>query len=88
MKNLKNPSAAFVLTLVLGLAVFAGEMPTAPCAPGEMQTPPCASGLAANPGDMGTPTVSPTAPGQLETPPEASFTEIATDVLYSILSLF
>lgn len=87
MKKLKRLSAAVALTCVLGVAAFAE-----PCAePGQTMTPPCAAGQVAAPGDVGSPTSVSTAPGQIPTPPEAqslSFTEIATGVLYSLLSLF
>ena len=47
MKTLKKLSAAVVLTSVLGLSAFAGDMNSPPCAPpepGETQTPPCTGG--------------------------------------------
>jgi hypothetical protein len=87
MKNLKRLSIAVVLACLLGASAFAAE----PCVPGQINTP-CADGQMAAPGDMGTPTSALTAPGQIETPAEAqsqeSFTEIATGVLCSLLSLF
>lgn len=46
MKNLKRLGVAFALTFVLGVAAFAGETLTPPCAPpapGETLTPPCAT---------------------------------------------
>ena len=90
MKNLRKLSAADVLACVFSLSAFAGETSTPPCAPepGQASTPPCAAAL----GGMGTPTVTSTDPGQLETPPapesRTSLTEIAADVLMSILPLF
>lgn len=91
MKNLRKLSAAVVLACVFSLSAFAGETQTPPCAPpdpGETQTPPCAAAF----GDMDTPTGVSTAPGDMGTPTlastETSFTEIATDVLLSVLSLF
>src|SRR5712692_12079019 len=65
MKNLKRLSAAVVLTCVLGLSAFAGEVETPPCAPpvpGELSTPPCtgqvASDASATPGIISTPPAS------------------------------
>ena len=84
MKNLKRLGVAFALTFVLGVAAFAGEMSTGPCAPpdpGEVNTPPCA----AAPRDMGEPPAPSTAPGIAQTP---GFAEIAASVLESLLPLF
>jgi hypothetical protein len=78
MKNLRKLGAAVVLTSVLALSAFAGEIPTPPCAPpepGQTDTPPCA----AAPGNMGTSTVASN---------ETSFTEIAASVLLNVLPLF
>jgi len=86
MKNLRKLGAAVVLTSVLALSAFAGEIPTPPCAPpdpGETHTPPCASAL----GDMETPTEASTAPGDMGNG-GSSFTEIAADVLLNFLPLF
>src|SRR5713226_6444959 len=66
MKNLKRLSAAVVLTCVLGLSAFAGEVETPPCAPpapGDISTPPCAGGqvasdASATPGIISTPPAS------------------------------
>jgi hypothetical protein len=89
MKNLKRLGAAVVLTLALGLSALAGEAQTPPCAdPGQVQTPPCAASQMATPGDVGSPSSASTDPSAISTPPEAPFTEIATGVLYSLLSLF
>ncbi len=86
MKNLRKLGVAVLLTCVLALSAFAGEMQTPPCTPepGQIPTPPCA----ATPGDMDTPTGASTAPGDMVANSETSFTEIATDVLLSVLSLF
>jgi len=91
MKSLRKLGAAVVLTGVLALSAFAGQIPTPPCAPpdpGETSTPPCASAI----GDMGTPAEASTTPGAMGTPTlasnEKSFTEIAADVLLNVLSLF
>ena len=78
MKSLRKLGIAAVLTGVVALSTFAGEIPTPPCAPpepGQTETPPCVTA----PGDMGTPTVASS---------ETSLTEIAADVLLNCLSLF
>jgi len=78
MSNLKKLVAAAVLTLALGVSAFADD-----CIPGQVQTP-CDPGHMAAPGDMDT-------PGQTETPSsdgQESFTELAADVVQSILTLF
>jgi len=67
MKNLKQLSAAFALTLVLGLSAFAGETQTPPCPPpdpGEVSSPPCATAQL-TPDDS-------VAPGQTSTPPSSN----------------
>jgi hypothetical protein len=90
MKNLRKLGAAAVLTCVLALSAFAGEIPTPPCAPepGQIDTPPCS----AAPGSMATPAGASTAPGDMGTPTvasnETSFTEIAANVLLNVLPLF
>ena len=88
MKNLRKLGAAAVLTGVLALSVFAGEIPTPPCAqpePGQTETPPCA----AAPGDMETPTGASTAPGDMTlASSETSFSEITASVLLNLLPLF
>lgn len=88
MKNLRKLGAAFVLAFVLAMPAFAGEVLTPPCAtpePGEVLTPPCSSA----PGDMGGPGVTATTPGDTTvTSGDTSFTEIATDVVLNILSLY
>jgi len=90
MKTLKRVGAAVVLTGVLAMTAFAGDVLTPPCSPpepGDVLTPPCA----AAPGDMSTSTVASTTAGQLETPltnTDTSFTEIALSTLQSMLSLF
>jgi hypothetical protein len=75
MSNLKKLGAVLVLTLALGVSAFADD-----CIPGQIQTP-CDPVHMAAPGDMDT-------TGQMETPSsdsQESFTEIAADVLKSIL---
>jgi hypothetical protein len=88
MKNLRKLGAAAVLTGVLALSAFAGEIPTPPCTPpepGQTETPPCAEA----PGDMGTPTGASTAPGDMAlASSETSFSEIAANVLLTFLPLF
>jgi hypothetical protein len=84
MKNLKRLSAAVVLTYVLSLSAFAGELSTGPCAPpepGQTSTPPCSGGQIAP---------DPT-PGQLETPPAsaaADATALAISLFESLLPIF
>ena len=83
MKTLSKLTSVLALTLVLGLPAFAGQTDTPPCPPpepGQTDTPPC-GGVA--PGDSGTPTVPSTATAADET-----FTEIVTEVLESMLSIF
>jgi len=83
MKTLSKLASVLALTLVLGLPAFAGQTDTPPCPPpepGQTDTPPC-GGVA--PGDLGTPTISSTATAADET-----FTEIVTEVLESMLSIF
>jgi hypothetical protein len=81
MKTLRKLSSVLVLTLVLVLSAFAGQLETPPCAepvPGQLETPPC----------------QPAAPGTTDPPSstvtaaDATFTEIATEVLESMLSIF
>ncbi len=91
MKNLRKLGAAVVLTGVLALSAFAGQIPTPPCAtpePGQIETPPCASARS----DMGTPAEASTTPGDMGGPTlgsnETSLTEFAASVLLNALSLF
>jgi len=84
MKTLKRLSAAVVLTLVLGLAAFAGESSTPPCVPpepGESSTPPCAAVLASD---------DPTAPGDINTPPDSNTVDILSvvEAAMNLLLLF
>ena len=81
MKTLKKLSAAVVLTSVLGLSAFAGDMNSPPCAPpepGETQTPPCSGGQMA--GDSS---------GIVSTPPASDsgylVAEAATTLFESLL---
>jgi hypothetical protein len=85
MKTLRKLTSVIFLALVLGLPAFAGQSDTPPCAPpvpGQTDTPPCGGGAPA-PGDSGTPTVSSTT-----TAADVTLTEIVTDVLTSMLSIF
>jgi hypothetical protein len=83
MKTLRKLSSVIVLTLVLGLPGFAGQVETPPCPmpePGQVETPPC-QGTA--PDDMSGLSNSPTAMAA-----NSTLTEIATDALESMLSIF
>ena len=87
MKILKTFSVSAVLTLVLAVAAFAGEMQSPPCAPpepGEMQSPPCETAQSA-PDDSVT-------PGQTSAPPSSSdavsLGDVAVDVVQSVLMIF
>jgi hypothetical protein len=89
MKSLKRLGITVALTLVLAMAAFAGETPTPPCAPpdpGETPTPPCAAAQMTATDSV--------APGQTNTSPASnaavtpSVTEVALDLLQSMLSLF
>lgn len=88
MKNLRKLGVAVLLTCVLALSAFAGEIPTPPCAPGQIDTPPCAAVRS----DTGTPAEASTAPGEMGGPTsasnETSFTEFAANVLLNVLPLF
>ena len=94
MKNPRKLGTAVLLTALLCLSAFTGKTTSAcgPLDPGQVDTPPCAAAQAPTPGDMGTPTALATAPGDIDTPAvarhRASLTEIAADVLWSMLSLF
>jgi hypothetical protein len=90
MRNLRKLSAAVVLTCVLGLPAFAGEVLTPPCPlpePGEVLTPPCS----AAPRDMETPTLTSTSRdlgASTVANDETLFSRIATDVFLYYLPLF
>jgi len=90
MKKLRKLGAAVLLTVVLILPVFAGQIDTPPCTPpepGQTSTPPCSSA----PGDMETPTLTSTS-GDLGASTvandEMSFSKIAADLFLNILPLF
>jgi hypothetical protein len=83
MKTFSKLARVLALTLVLGLPAFAGQTDTPPCGsrePGQTDTPPC---QLTPPGDTGVPSNSPTA-----TAADQAFTEIMTEVLKSMLSIF
>ena len=86
MKNLKRLGVSVTLLCVLSLTTLAGETNSPPCAPGETNSPPCAAAQM-TPDDS-------VAPGQTNTPPASnaallpSVTEVALDLLQSVLSLF
>jgi hypothetical protein len=89
MKNLKRLGVSATLTFVLAAVAFAGETQSPPCAPpepGETQSPPCAAAQML-PGDS-------RAPGETSAPPASnsgdasSVTELAVDLLQSVLLLF
>jgi hypothetical protein len=86
MKNLKRLGLSLTLISILAVAAFAGETPGGPCAPpepGQTNTPPCA----VVPGDS-------VAPGETSSSPAsnaadtASVTDVAIDLLQSVLLLF
>jgi len=89
MKNLKRLAVAFALTLVLGVAAFAGETLTPPCAPpdpGITETPPCV-GTQILPGDSGAP--GPTSAGPATNArTEFLLADVAIGLLQSVMSLF
>ena len=83
MKTLRKLTSVMLLALVLGLPAFAGQTDTVPCAtpaPGQTDTLPCQPTA---PGDMGGPSNSSTGAAADE-----AFTEIMTEVLESMLSIF
>jgi hypothetical protein len=88
MKNLKRLGVSATLMFVLAVVAFAGEIQSPPCAPpepGETSAPPCAA--APMSGDS-------LAPGETSAPPAsntgdaASITELALDLVQSVLLLF
>ncbi len=83
MKTLSKLASVLVLTLVLGLSASAGQSDSSPCVPpipGQTDSSPCQP---IAPGDLTTPTVSST-----KTTADETFTEMATEVLKSLLSVF
>ena len=84
MKNLRTLGAAVVLTFVLSLSAFAGDMNSPPCvppAPGETHTPPCAAQM---------PLDDSTVPGEVNTPPDANAVDIlfVVDAAMNLLLIF
>jgi hypothetical protein len=86
MKNLKRLGVSVTLVCVLATAAFAGEVNSPPCAPGEVNSPPCAVAQITSEGSI--------VPGETISPPvsnagdAASVTELAIDLLQSVLLLF
>jgi hypothetical protein len=81
MKSLKNLGAAVALTLAFGVPAFADCLVD----PGILSTPPCAAAQVA-PDDS-------VAPGETSTPNSSNaraelITEVAVDLIQSVLSLF
>ena len=86
MKNLKRLGAAVVLTLVLGLSTFAGDVETPPCAaPGDVETPPCATQPVAN---ASTATSEATMLPFSSAPDTYSFGDVALNALQTALRIF
>jgi hypothetical protein len=70
MNSLNRLSAAVVLTLVLSVSVFAGEIQTPPCPapdPGILDTPPCAARAASDDSVV---------PSETETPPASNTMDV------------
>lgn len=80
MNNLRRLGSALILTFVLGISTFAGEIPTPPCAPGEIPTPPCASEQLINDDSA--------LSGQTETPPASESIDIFSLAEIGLRSLF
>jgi len=85
MNNLKRLGISLALVCVLATAAFAGEVNSPPCAPGEVNSPPCAVAQI-TPDDS-------VVPGETSSPPAnaadtPSVTEVALDLLQSVLLLF
>lgn len=89
MKDLKRLGVSLTLISVLALTAFAGETHSPPCAPpdpGETHSPPCAAAQMTS-GDS-------IPPGETSAPPASnaanasSVTEVALDLLQSVLLIF
>jgi len=78
MKTLRKLTSVLVLTLMLGLPAFSDE--TQHCAPGATHTPPCTGTAIGDKDDPSTPSTAMAA--------DETFTEIATEVLKSMLWIF
>ncbi|MDX6529066.1 MAG: hypothetical protein QOH41_1356 [Blastocatellia bacterium] len=81
MKNLRRLSAAVVLTFVLVVSAFAGEVETPPCAPGDILTPCAAAQMSSD---------DSTAPGVALSTPASNTVDIVSvvDAAMNLLSLF
>jgi len=84
MKNLKRLGVSVTLLCVLSLTALAGDTNSPPCAPGETNSPPCAMAQ-----------ITPDDPESAETVAPAStsgspysVSEVAVDLLQSVLSIF
>ncbi len=87
MKNLRKLGGAVVLTLTFLSCAFAGQTDTPPCPipePGQTDTPPCS----AAPLNVDTSGVTSTTANTAVANDGTSLTEIATDVVLNILSLY
>ncbi len=89
MKKLRKLGTALLLTLVLSLVAFGGQVEPPPCAapvPGQVDTPPCATAS----GDLSSSNSS--SSGDLSTPmelnSETSFVNFAADLLLNFLPLY
>jgi hypothetical protein len=89
MKNLRRLGLSLTLISVIAVAALAGEVNSPPCAPpdpGTVNSPPCAVAQM-TPDDS-------VAPGETSAPPASntgdasSITEVALDLLQSVLLLF
>jgi hypothetical protein len=86
MKNLKLLGISVTLLCVLSMTAFAGDTNSPPCAPGDTNSPPCAAAQI-TPDDS-------VVPGETNSPPASntgdsvSVTELAVDLLQSVLLLF
>lgn len=88
MKSLKQLGISIALTFVLAAAAFGGETPTGPCAPpepGQTNTPPCAAAQVV-PGDAVA--LEDTNGSPVSNADALSVTEVAIDLLQSVLLLF
>ena len=86
MNNLKRLFVAIALTLTIALSVFAGEIPSPPCAPpdpGEIPSPPCS--VAQDVSDDATTQLQATTTVASD---DLSVTTVTVDVLQAVLSLF
>jgi hypothetical protein len=83
MKNLKRVGLCITLVCALATVAFADD---SQCAPGTVNSPPCAAAPVTPDGSV--------APGETSSPPAsntgdtASVTELAVDLLQSVLLLF